>query len=106
LQAHWGENAKRKKKRGGGAWGSGRQTLTQILRSCCMRLNFLIRFLTTSRLTKGVTIVASTNDAAGAADHSRPRALSLSLSLSLSLLPTLSRNPTTQSSGCASPFKP
>jgi hypothetical protein len=50
-----------------------------------MRLNFLIRFLTTSRLTNGVTIVASTNNAAGAADHSRPRALSLSLSPTLSL---------------------
>lgn len=44
-----------------------------------MRLNFLIRFLTTSRLTKGVTIVASTNNTAGAADHSRTRAISLSL---------------------------
>jgi len=69
-----------------------------------MRLNFLIRFLTTSRLTKGVTIVASNNNAAGAADHSRPRALSLSLSLSLARF--LSGNPTTQSSDCEPPFKP
>jgi hypothetical protein len=51
-----------------------------------MRLNFLIRFLTTSRLTKGVTIVASTNNAAGAGRSLAPaRALSLSLSPTLSL---------------------
>jgi hypothetical protein len=74
------------------------------LRSCCMRLNFLIRFLTTSRLTKGVTIVASTNNPAGAADHSRPRALSLSLPLARAGF--LLGNPTTQSSDCAPPFKP
>jgi hypothetical protein len=98
------EKKKGKKKRGAGAGGSGRQTLTQILRSCCMRLNFLIRFLTTSRLTKGVTIVASTNNPAGAADHSRPRALSLSLPLARAGF--LLGNPTTQSSDCAPPFKP